>query len=226
MKRLKIFGLVMLVAVMVGVSVVFVGCGRSQDVYCGEIEMPEMCEYRRAEIEQSIEDFLIIQYYLGTFGDVSVIFLSAAGAGDIVWSETVGGVTFNYADGRRLWAWQNGNLYNLQKAYAQRFLTRANLRVVGNIWNCRNSSVSEFDYTLIMVSLTEEASSIEREWATNDFPEFSFSQIRNLGMIGTRIVLVLYLSEPSRENALLAVYLIGQREDIQFAELNWLDSGD
>jgi len=82
----------------------------------------------------------------------------------------------------------------------------------------------EFSYDNITVLMTEDVSDVNRVWDVSDFTEFPFYKVSNIGLIGTRNFLALYLVEPSRENVLRAVYVMRQRSDVQYAELNGIDT--
>ncbi|MCL2706754.1 MAG: hypothetical protein FWE97_01110 [Dehalococcoidia bacterium] len=81
-----------------------------------------------------------------------------------------------------------------------------------------------FSYDTVMVLLTENASLIEKEWIPADFPEFAFSEIRDIGLIGDQRFLVFYLAEPSRNNVLRAVYQLNTRVEVAITEINAFDN--
>jgi len=83
----------------------------------------------------------------------------------------------------------------------------------------------EFEYSTIIVSLTVEASLTDKEWAPSHFPEFAFSEIIDIGIIGSRRVLGFLLLEPSRNNVLRAIYVLRARSEIFSAEPDWLGDG-
>jgi len=83
----------------------------------------------------------------------------------------------------------------------------------------------EFEYSVVIVSLTENASLENRVWFTSDFPGFDFDKIQDLGIANARRILFFYLSNPSRENVLKAVYYLRSRLEVHSAEPNWLGVG-
>lgn len=82
-----------------------------------------------------------------------------------------------------------------------------------------------FTYDRVQVVLTEEASNLDNEWTPVDFPEFSFSRIENLGKIKSQSILIFYLTEPSRNNVLRAIYQLRKRAEIHTAEPSWIATG-
>jgi len=89
------------------------------------------------------------------------------------------------------------------------------------VYRNRNTYVQEFSYENVLVTLTPEASLMQEEWTRYDFSEFAFARIRSIGIIGEKMVLVLYLAEPSRDNVLRAVEILNAREDVYHAGQNW-----
>jgi len=90
---------------------------------------------------------------------------------------------------------------------------------------------SRFSFDLILVVLTHEATvaayHANKTYTPADFPEFNFSKVENLfTMMPTgpqfKRLLFLYLSEPSKENVLRSIELIGQRPDVESAEPNYI----
>jgi hypothetical protein len=68
------------------------------------------------------------------------------------------------------------------------------------------------------VVLTEEASFLDKVWVPSDFPEFAFSEIY-MGFIGLQCFLFLYLTEPSRDNVLRAIYKLKARTEVYIADV-------
>lgn len=88
----------------------------------------------------------------------------------------------------------------------------------------------EFDYASILVYLTDEAASIDKEWTPTDFSGFAFSKIDNGFYVYETYIkydggyLVFHLAEPSRDNVLRAIYYLNTMPEIKKASPNWLDS--
>jgi len=66
----------------------------------------------------------------------------------------------------------------------------------------------EFSYDMFFVFLTEEASLLDKVWAPSDFPEFAFLKIENIRLDHPYLALTIYLTEPSRDNVLRAIYYL------------------
>jgi len=81
----------------------------------------------------------------------------------------------------------------------------------------------EFSYDRVIVVLTEEASILDKVWVPSDFPEFAFSEIYEIGLIGPQRFLTFYLTEPSRDNVLRAVYVLRARAEVFAADLSTMD---
>jgi len=81
-----------------------------------------------------------------------------------------------------------------------------------------------FEYDRVLVLLTEEATLLDKVWAPSDFPEFAFSQIYDIGLIGTQRFLIFYLTEPSRDNVLKAIYKLGTRTEVYIAEFSSIET--
>jgi hypothetical protein len=77
----------------------------------------------------------------------------------------------------------------------------------------------EFSYDRVSVVLTEEASILDKVWAPSDFPEFAFSEIYDIGLRGLRRFLTFYLTEPSRDNVLRAIYKLRARTEVCIANV-------
>ena len=93
---------------------------------------------------------------------------------------------------------------------------------------CSNGKTPDggaFAYNRVLVFLTEAASAQNREWTPSDFPEFAFSEIVDNGPVGPRTFLTFYLSEPSRENVLRAIYQLEKRVEIHHVGPDRLETG-
>jgi len=77
----------------------------------------------------------------------------------------------------------------------------------------------EFDYTRVLVYLTDEVSAIDKEWAPADFSGFAFSRIVDCRGVGGAEHLFFYLTESSRDNVLKAIYYLRSRPEIKSANV-------
>lgn len=100
-----------------------------------------------------------------------------------------------------------------------------------NMLGCKNNNDGKvpdpggnFEYERVLVLLTDEASALDKLWAPSDFPEFAFLKIENNGLIGSKAYLTFHLTEPSRDNALRAVYKLRARTEVYVAELSWIET--
>ena len=84
----------------------------------------------------------------------------------------------------------------------------------------------DFEYTKVMVTLTEKASARDKVWSPSDFPEFAFSEIENVGLIGNQKYLIFYLAEPSRDNVLRAINKLRKRPEIYSAKVDGINRLD
>ncbi|MCL2410601.1 MAG: hypothetical protein FWC97_03055 [Treponema sp.] len=94
----------------------------------------------------------------------------------------------------------------------------------------------DFTYDVVLVTFTEEASLLDKTWGPSDFPEFAFSEIRaeerpdNLELIiqltgGWKRFMVFYLTEPSRDNVLRAIYHLQKRVEVHSVFPNGIATG-
>ena len=90
---------------------------------------------------------------------------------------------------------------------------------------CKNNNdkipdpCGEFEYTRVIVLLTDEVASIDKVWAPSDFPGFAFSEIFDCRGVGGAEHLFFYLAEPSRDNILRAIYYLNTRSEIKSADV-------
>ena len=83
---------------------------------------------------------------------------------------------------------------------------------------CDNDS-GVFSQKRILVALTEEASVIDKVWQLSDFPEFAFSKIYDVGLVGSQRFLRLYLPESKGGEANKVLYLLRNRAEISSASI-------
>jgi len=88
----------------------------------------------------------------------------------------------------------------------------------------RNERRQEFCYETVIVSLTVSASALDRTWVPADFSEeVSLSEVSVLMTPispGNRMMLLLTLENPGRENVLRAAYALANRDDVYRVDLN------
>ena len=111
-------------------------------------------------------------------------------------------------------------------------VTPADVDGVTTLKSRNDCNCPRFTFNLVIVVLTHEATVAAyyggKTYTPADFPEFNFSRVENLFTPeppinpDMRRMLFLYLAEPSEENVLKAVELIGQRTDVSSAGLNYI----
>jgi len=91
---------------------------------------------------------------------------------------------------------------------------------------CGNRPSTIYSTERVIVIFTEDASLLDKEWATSDFPGFAFSKIHDIGLIGSQRFLGFYLAEPSRSNMNRAVNYLRSRSEVYWAEPDSSAPGD
>jgi hypothetical protein len=180
-----------------------------------------------------LEDVQILKCY-GNFDGVVVVRFDSP-AFQVITTIQVGGVNFTFNNSNVAIVWHDGNFFELQEAYENGLLSIANLTYVAGKVNQNNDNNDndkvpdpggEFSYDWVQVTLTEEASILDKVWMPSDFPEFAFSEIRNIRLTDPHseniityphMYLLLYLTEPSRDNVLRAIYVLVSRPEVYMA---------
>ena len=122
MKRLlKIISLILVIFCVVSI---FVACAEKEHTKI----TTNYAQLRN--IEESNVDFICYGEFHGThvvmFNEIAL---------QVLTSETVDGVTFNYPTSTHLTAYNNGNFYSLQEAFDNGLLTHSNLLTLRNNYN-------------------------------------------------------------------------------------------
>lgn len=81
----------------------------------------------------TLNDIEILKNY-GIYSDCVVVKMNR-GAYPVVTVLNIAGVTFNYKDSNTALVWLDGQFFELEEAYNQEFLTKADLIVIANIQN-------------------------------------------------------------------------------------------
>ena len=179
-------------------------------------------------------DVYIPKYY-GTYSQASVItiLVDGEGIGNAVWSETVAGITFFDSSYVPIRVMFEDVFYSLQQSYENGFLSLTDLQNVAT-HQVNDDKIpdpgGEFDYATVLVILSDESASIDKEWVPADFIGFAFSKIDNGFYVGETYTkydggyLVFHLTEPSRDNVLRAIYYLITRPEIKSASPNHIDT--
>ena len=133
--RMRISVVSLIMVLVVALSLALGGCGRTYPRPSLEIDLELELEIRQTFAGHNgiHVDTVWIEFYFGTYGDVSVVMMGSneVFAGGKVSREVVGGVKFEYSG--LFSKWRKGNFYTLQQLYDGGFLTRPQLRTIRDV---------------------------------------------------------------------------------------------
>ena len=111
---------------------VLIGCvNQDQD----SEESMEQRYLRQFNIKEKEPEDVIIDYDGGTYNGARIVMLDAEWHDPEEWTETVGGITIQYYDSNRLYAYKNGKFYTLEKAKKCFILTKSNIQKIAKNFN-------------------------------------------------------------------------------------------
>ncbi len=113
--------------------------GDKHIIYSGNgFYQSEANHYRVSDLPTILaEKVTRVDFNYGTYNGTQVLMTDVYGAyDDVVWTETIGNLTFTYSNSNRLYAFNNGIKYTLTEAYENELLTY-------EILQCINSSYCE-----------------------------------------------------------------------------------
>jgi hypothetical protein len=134
----KVFGIILIVAVLVPVALVVTACGnrthrQSDPTICPQLEVQIRRAHANAHRDVRFRN-VFVRNYLGTYNGSSVVRISVVGIWHTseAWRETAGDIVFVTGQPRII-VFNNGEFATLNDAYDRGLLSLANLRAIARI---------------------------------------------------------------------------------------------